>query len=280
MTDDDRKPQRTGVISRAASILEAFRPAHRELSLNDLARRSGLPTSTVYRMVVELMEHGLLERVGSSGYRIGLRLWELGALAERPNTMVRIVLPFMQDLYVVTHENIQLAILDGHEALFIEKIYGARSAPTRSTRGGRLPLHATGVGQVLLAHAPQQLVDELVEKGLEGYTQYTLTTARQLARRLSEVRRAGVAFQREEMDLGLSSVAAPVTDVTGAVVASLSVVLRSSRHQLRQLAPAVLTAAASASRELREARVAGASVEGLMSVLVEARVARTSGGGS
>jgi DNA-binding IclR family transcriptional regulator len=256
-----------GVISKAFSLLEAFRPANRELSLNQLARRTELPISTVYRTANELVENGALERVDGGGYRVGLRLWEIGSLSDRATSMLTVVVPFMQDLYQVTHETVQLAILDGQEALFIEKLYGMRSALVRSTRGGRLPLHCTGVGKVLLAHAPQELVDSVIERGLERYTRYTMTTAHELNRALAEIRRTGVAFQREEMDLGLVSVAAPLTDAEGTVVAALSVVVRSSRYQLRQLAPAVQTAAASASREMREHEVHGANADGLLRML-------------
>jgi DNA-binding IclR family transcriptional regulator len=266
MAGNNSHPGR-GVVSKAFSVLEAFRPTYRELSLNQLARRTELPISTVYRTANELVEAGGLERVDGGGYRVGLRLWEIGSLSERATSMLTVVVPFMQDLYEVTHETVQVAILDGQDALFIEKIYGIRSALVRSTRGGRLPLHCTGVGKVLLAHAEQDFVDRLIERGLERYTQYTLTTAHELNRALGEIRRSGVAFQREEMDLGLVSAAAPLTDATGTVVAALGVVVRSSRYQLRQLAPAVQTAAASASREMRERGVHGATADGMLRML-------------
>jgi DNA-binding IclR family transcriptional regulator len=258
-----------GVISKAASVLEAFRPFHRELTLNQLAQQTGLPVSTAYRTASELVERGLLERVEGGGYRIGLRLWEIGQLADRATTMPRVVVPFMQDLYEVTHETVQLAILDGTEALFVEKIYGPRSASTRAIRGGRLPLHCTGVGKVLLAHSPVRLVDELLEAGLKRYTPHTITAGRDLGRALSEVRRTGIALAREELDLGLVSVAAPLRDQTGAVIASLSVVVRTSVQQLRHLAPAVRTAAASASREMAEQGVRGVGPDALLRILEE-----------
>src|ERR1700759_791441 len=93
-----------GVISKAVSVLDAFRAQRRELSLNQLAQLSGLPLSTAYRTANELAECGLRERVESGGYRIGLRLFELGNLAERAVSMLSVVVPFMQDLYEVTHE--------------------------------------------------------------------------------------------------------------------------------------------------------------------------------
>jgi DNA-binding IclR family transcriptional regulator len=266
MVGSSRKEGRS-VIGKAVALLEAFRQGPRELSLNQLAARTGLPLSTAYRIANELVASAVLERAEGGGYRVGLRTWEIGSNADLATSMLNVVVPFMQDLYEVTHENVQLAILDGQEALFIEKIYGSRSAPIRSVRGGRLPLHCTGIGKVLLAYAPQELVDELLRQGLKAYTPHTLTTSDQLNRALSEIRRTRVAYQREEMDIGLMSVAAPVTDAVGAVVAALSVVLRSSRYPLQHLAPAVRTAAASASREMREHDVRGVNAERMRRML-------------
>jgi DNA-binding IclR family transcriptional regulator len=182
-------------------------------------------------------------------------LWEIGSLADPATSTLRAVVPHMQDLYEATHETVQLAVLDGREALFVEKIYGSRSAPVRGDRGSRLPLHATGVGKVLLAHAPRWLVDEVIAAALTRYTAYTITTARRVDRVIDEVRRTGLAVQQEEMDLGVASVAAPVTDATGDVVAAMSTVMRTTSCHPRTVAPALRAAAASASRALRERRV-------------------------
>ena len=263
------REQGRGVISRAAAILSSFRPSDAELSLNDVARRTGLPTSTVHRMVTQFVTAGFLERGSAGGYRIGLRLFEIGSQSPRVASMAAVVVPFMQDLYEVAHENVQCAILEGHEALYIEKVYGPRSARTRTVRGGRLPLHATGVGKVLLAYAPATFVDEVVDAGLGRYTPYTITTGAGLRRALADTRRSGLAYAHEEMGLGLVSVAGPVYDAGRSVVAALSVVGRLSRYQVRQLASAVRTAAASASREMSEAGMRGAGRDSLMTMLTE-----------
>ena len=263
------REQGRGVISRAAAILASFRAGETELSLNDVARRTGLPTSTVHRMVTQFVTAGFLERGAAGGYRIGLRLFELGSQSPRVTSMAGVVVPFMQDLYEVTHENVQCAILEGHEALYIEKVYGPRSARTLTVRGGRLPLHATGVGKVLLAHAPQPFVDEVVAAGLSRYTPHTITTDVGLRRALADVRRSGLAYAHEEVGLGLVSVAGPVYDAGRSVVAALSVVGRLTRYQMRQLAAAVRTAAASASREMSEAGMRGAGRDGLLTMLAE-----------
>jgi DNA-binding IclR family transcriptional regulator len=261
--------QGRGVTSKVVALLDAFLPAQQELSLNDLAARTGLPPSTAYRLATQLVQWGGLERVDGGGYRIGLRLWEIGSLASGSRAMLDVAVPFMQDLYEAIHENVQLAIRDGQEVVYLEKIAGTASTPIRTRRGGRLPLHATGVGKVLLAYAPPEVLDHLVRSGPRRYTPHTLTTHAQLSRSLAEIRRTGLGFAREELSLGLVSVAAPVRDASGEVVAAISVVSRSSRLNLRRVAPAVRTAATSASRQLRE-RGVRASPEGLVRAIGEA----------
>ena len=124
--------------------------------------------------------------------------------------------------------------------------------PVRSRRGGRLPLHATGVGKVLLAHAPEQLFEQVCAAGLRRHTAHTVVTPAQLRQELAEVRRTGVGYAREEMTLGSQSVAAPVFDGTGTVVAALAVVQRSGRGEIHRLGAAVRTTAISISRLLHE----------------------------
>jgi DNA-binding IclR family transcriptional regulator len=243
--------QGRSVISKVVALLDAFGPATPELSLSDLSRITGLPVSTTYRLAAELVEWGGLERADGAGYRIGMRLWELGTLAPRAGTLREVALPFMQDLYDATRENVHLAVRDGLEALYVEVIAGRESIPTRSRRGGRLPLHATGVGKVLLAHAPPDVLAAVVEAGLRRYTAHTLSTPGHLRRALADVRRTGLAYAREEMSLGSMSVAAPVVGPDGTVVAALAVVLRSGRRDLRRLGPAVRTAAISTSRAVQ-----------------------------
>jgi DNA-binding IclR family transcriptional regulator len=244
--------QGRSVISKVVSLLDAFGPGTPELSLGDLARLTGLPISTTYRLASELVEWGGLERADRTGYRIGMRLWELGTLAPRGGTLREVALPFMQDLYEATHENVHLAVRDGLEALYVDTISGHGSVRTRSRRGGRLPLHATGVGKVLLAHAPPEVVSAVVDGGMRRFTPYTVVAPGHLRRALADVRRNGVAYAREEMTLGSLSVAAPVQDRHGTVVAALGLVLTQGRGDLRRLAPAVRTAAISTSRALQE----------------------------
>ena len=182
------------VISKAVSVLEAFSPAAPRLSLKQLAVSTGLPQSTAHRLASELVAWGGLERVDGGGYQIGLRLWEIGALAVRGESVREIALPFMQDLFDAAHENVQLAILDGTQARVHREDHRPRSGRTVSGPGGRLPLHATGVGKVLLAYGSDDLLAAVLANGLTRYTAHTIVLPGHLRRALTKVRREGVAF--------------------------------------------------------------------------------------
>ena len=251
MTDIDARQSGRSVTSKVVAILDAFSADTPRLSLQGLAERTGLPQSTTYRLACELVEWGGLER-GSGGYQIGLRLWEIGELARRGEQLRDIALPFMHDLYDATHENVHLAVLDGREALYIEKISGRQAAHVVIRRGGRLPLHATGVGKVLLAYAPEELVSKVLSNDLKRYTPHTIVAPGQLRRKLSQVRRTGLAFAIEEMSFGSVSVAAPIFLAPDTAVAALAVVVRSSRKDIQRLAPAVRATANSLSRILQQ----------------------------
>lgn len=239
------------VISKVVSLLDAFSPDAPELSLADMARITGLPVSTTYRLASELVTWGGLERAdGRTGYRIGARMAELGSLAPRSADLRAIARPFMQDLCVATHESVYLAVLDGQHAVCLHTVAPDSDADGRSWRSPRLPLHASGAGKVLLAHAPDQLVSDLVAAGLRRWTAHTVVDPDRLREELREVRDTGVGYERDEMAPDHRSAAAPIVDATDAVVAALAVVARTGGDVCR-LGPAVRTAATSVSRSLR-----------------------------
>jgi DNA-binding IclR family transcriptional regulator len=251
MGDQPSRPAGASVTSKVAAILNAFSLGTQELSLGEIARRTGLPTSTAYRLATELVDWRVLER-GDRGYRIGLWLWEVGSRAPRSATLQEVVLPYMGDLYEVTKENVHLAVLVGEEALYVERVTGHRSVRVRSRRAGRMPLHATGVGKVLLAYAEEEFIANVLAGGLTRYTPYTIVAPGRLRAELAEVRRTGVAFANQEMTVGSLSVAAPLLDADGHAMAALSLVVRSTGADIHRLAPAVRTAALGAAREVRE----------------------------
>jgi DNA-binding IclR family transcriptional regulator len=240
------------VTSKVFAILGAFSPGESRLTLTQMSRRSGLPIATVHRLAGELVGWGALERESDGTFRVGVRLWELGSLAPIRTGLGELAIPFMEDLYEATHENVQLAVLDGLDALFVEKISGRDSVPIVTRIGGRLPLHATGVGKVLLAHAPSEVLDGLLARGLERLTERTIVDPDELRRGLEKVRRLGFAHTRDEMTVGSVSVAAPVYGPQDTVVAAISIVVGSKTTDVHRLAPVVRTAARGLSRRLHE----------------------------
>jgi len=241
------------VTSRALAVLAAFDEAHSRLTLSQIARRAGLALTTTHRLLGELTAWQALERRDDGSYVIGRRLWHLGLLAPVQLELRQAALPYLQDLYDATRENVQLAVREAAHALYVERLSGRASVPIRTRVGVHLPLHATGVGKVLLAHAPDELVDAVLAD-LAPVTTHTVTDPVRLRRELGDVRRRGYATTAHEMTLGTCSVAAPVTDPGGQVVAAISLVTTASRPDLAQLAPAVRVAARAVTRRLASAR--------------------------
>jgi len=248
------EPGRT-VTSRALALLGAFDERHTQLTLSELARRSGLSLTTAHRLVAELVSWRALDRRDDDRYVVGRRVWELGLLAPVHGELRQVALPFMQDLYEATKENVHLALRQGLSAMYVERISGRGSVPVLSQPGARLPLHATGVGKVLLAHAPADVV-ELAMAALTPVTRHTITDVGRMREELESVRRRGFARTAEEMTLGTSSVAVPVTGPDGGVVAALGLVTvtASGQRDLTRLVTAVQVTAASVGRSLARAR--------------------------
>lgn len=236
------------VTARALQVLEAFSAEHSALSLTELARRSGLPLSTAHRLVHDLAAWGALERDDVGRYRIGLRLWEVAALAPRGLGLRELALPFLEDLSQVTQENVQLAVRDGLEVVFVERIAGRRAVPVLTRVGGRFPLPPTGVGLVLLAYAPAEVQEQVLAQPLQRFTPRTLVSPVELRRVLAEVRRLGHAVSDRQVTMDSVSVAAPVWGSDGSVVAALSIVIRHDGLPPTSLVPAVCAAARGISR--------------------------------
>lgn len=243
-------PSERSVTAKVLAILGAFSAEAPDLTLTELAARAGLSVPTTHRRAAELVAWGALERTPQGRYRIGLRLWEVAALAPRSHELREVALPFMEDLYVVTRQNVQLAVRDGHELVFVERIAGHGAVPVRTRVGGRFTLHATGVGLVLLAHAPADVQEEILGGPLERYTPWTVTDPPELRRRLAEVRMQGYAISDRMVTADALSVAAPVVDARHDVQAALSLVVAADGAPVRALAHAVRTAARGISRAL------------------------------
>ena len=230
------------MASRIFAVLGAFDAEHRRLSLSELARRSGQPLTTAFRLAGELVRVGALVRVGSGEYAIGRRMWDLGLLAPVQSGLRDIASPFLHDIYGATLATVHLAVRDGTEVLYLDRLAGHASVPVVSRIGARLPLYATGVGKVLLAFAPTDVQAEVLAD-LRRITPYTVTQPGRLREQLRRVHREGFAQTVDEMTLGACSVAVPVRDREGGVVAALGVVVPDLKRDRPRLVAALQVAA-------------------------------------
>lgn len=238
------------VVSRALALLDCFGVNRPTLTLSQLARHTGMPLSTVHRLVGELVAWGALERGADGAYRVGLRLWELGALAPRGQGLRERALPFLEDLSQITRENVQLAVRDGTEVVFVERIAGTGAVPVLTRVGGRFALTATGVGLVLLAHAPTEVQEDVLGERIDRFTERTVTDPARLRAMLADIRANGFSISDRQVTMDSLSVGAPVADGRGQVIAAVSLVVRYGSVSPRALVPLVRTSARAITRAL------------------------------
>jgi DNA-binding IclR family transcriptional regulator len=246
----DARSDARSMADRLLAVLGAFDFGNRALSLTAISRRAGLPLATTHRLVGTLAAWGALERDEAGDYHIGLRLWEVAALAPRGIGLREAAMPYLEDLYEATHQNVALAVRDGLEVVYIERISGRSAVGVLAQVGGRWPLHATGVGLVLLSHGSHELQEQVCEGELTAFTPHTVTSPAVLRRMLAEVRRTGCAISDRQITDDALSVAAPVRGPRGDVVAAVSVVVPAEEALTHVLSPAVRLAGLGISRAL------------------------------
>jgi IclR family transcriptional regulator, acetate operon repressor len=238
------------VLGRTMALLTAFRSGEEELTLAELARRAGIPKPTAHRLLAELATWNVVERT-PGGHRLGMRLFELGQLAPRQRGLREAAAPFLADLFEATHETVHLAVPDGVDVVYVQKLPGRHGPRIDSRIGGRMPAYCTGVGKALLAFGPPERLAEVLAAGLVRRTPRTVVAPGLLRQELDRVRACGVAEEHEESTVGIACTAALVMDASGRAVAAISITGWANRMDTARLAPAVRTAALGLSRALR-----------------------------
>jgi DNA-binding IclR family transcriptional regulator len=236
----DRPAPEHTVLGRSASIMEAFSGGRRVLSLAELNKRTRLPKSTLHRLLDQLCQVGWLERE-HGGYRIGLRMFELGTLAEEGNRLHDAAFPHLQALASRTGLAAQLAILDRAEVVYLERVVvGPVRLPTR--RGGRKPAYCTALGKAMAAYDDAAML-AVTSAPMPRKTGKTITEPVALWNELKRVREAGVAYDRGEAYAELVCVAAPVRS-SGRAIAAVSVTGQPGRMRWSVATEAVRSTAA------------------------------------
>jgi DNA-binding IclR family transcriptional regulator len=239
------------VVDRVVRVISAFPEGVSSLQLSELAERAELPLSTCHRLVRQLAAHGLLEADGGGTVRLGLRLWELVNRNSPTLALRQAAMPFMEDIQEVLQQNVNLAVLDGWEALFVERLSRRGSVANRARVAGRMPVHISSAGLALMAHQDKALQSEYLEQFSDPAERLTADALRAL---LSDTARQGFAQLKGVVDPDTWGIAVPVLDRQQRAVAALGVVVPLRELHLQALVPAMQTAARGIGRRLPDSR--------------------------
>lgn len=218
-------PSGDSSTDRLVRILETFTPTRTVQTTAEIGRRAGLPSSSAHRIVAELVAAGLLERDDDRRVRIGTRLWELATRSSGALRLRQAAMPYMERVQSRVREHTQLAVLEQDEALFLERLSSPTSGANITRVAGRLPLHASSSGLVLLAFADHDFRERILSSPLTPLTRSTLSDPAAVRGKLAEVRTLGHAIAPGYIEEVSTGIAVPVRDETSTVIAALSVVL-------------------------------------------------------
>jgi IclR family transcriptional regulator, KDG regulon repressor len=211
-------------IKTCFQILSLFNKMNPILNAEQIARSIGLPKSSVYRYLNSLMHESILEYDSTvKKYALGLKIVELGAIANRRMNLAQIAAPFMEELANKTKETVHLAVLNNGMAMCIKGIESDFPVRLSINPGELSPLYAGATAKILMAYLPPEEQDRVIKKGLKKITENTITDPSKLKKSLEEIRKNGVAYSDQELDSGARAIGAPVFNSLGEVIASLSI---------------------------------------------------------
>ena len=222
--------RRIQAVEHAVDVLDCLAAAGSAMGVSDIARQTQLSKATVYHLLATLEDRRIVMREPHvASYRLGWRLYEMGATLVRSIDVSRTARPFLDRLATETGESALLGIRDEDSVLYLDRGDAPTGFHMVATAGRRSPLHSTASGKLLLAFAEDHIVDHYLARPLEGFTDETLTDPGRLRGQLVEIRGSGFATCWQERELGLCSVAVPLRDHTAATVASLTLAAPAGR---------------------------------------------------
>lgn len=247
------------VVDRALLVLGTFQNRRERQTLSEISRRTDLPITTCYRIVQQFTSWGALEKAPDGRYSVGLRLWEVASFAPRPTSLQRIARPYIQDLFETTGFATHLAIRQGLELVTIERFHPGRRPESRPTVGGRSPMHASAIGQVLLAYAPLTVREQILSAGMKRFTSRTPTQRAELEAILDHVVRVGYAISDGQVVEAVCSVAVPVMGQLDTPIGAISLVFEDPNIDEMTQVDMLRMTAARLSKALRALRYEGLS---------------------
>ncbi|MET9988060.1 IclR family transcriptional regulator C-terminal domain-containing protein [Streptomyces mutabilis] len=263
MPDAARAPHFVRSFERGLAVIRAFDADHPALTLSEVARAAELTRAAARRFLLTLADLGYVHSDGRL-FRLTPRVLELGYAYLAGFTLPQIAEPYLEQLVAQVRESSSLCVLDGDDVVYVARVPTSRIMTASITVGTRFPAHLTSVGRVILADLPDAEIEtRLARADLRPHTARTLASADALRAELRRVRRQGYALVDQELEDGLRSVAAPVRDRDGAVVAGVNIAVHAGRNSVesvrRDLLPHLLATVARIDADLR---ITGAGITG------------------
>ncbi len=245
---------RLSSVANAIRLIKVFSDDEYEIGISDLGKRLILPKSTVHRLASTLIEAGMLEQNGETGkYRLGLAVFEMGALVRRKMDFSSEAKPFLMELREKTGETVHLAILDQGSIVYINILESKQAIRMTLEVGVRKAAYTTAAGKAMLAFQGAEALAAMLKAGLKERTANTIVDPEAFLHELAGIKSRGYATADEENELGVRSLAAPVRDSSGNVIAATSIAgpaQRLTKKVLASFAPDVINAADAISRRL------------------------------
>ncbi len=224
------------------------------MQIDEISQESGFPKATTYRLVRILINNGFMEKdPDNRGYRLGIRLLQMGHIVRHQRRLPDIAQPFMEELRNICHESVSLDVREGNEVLILRGVEGTHPMRMKHREGSTMPFHTGSPSKVLLSHLPLEEQDKIIQRGLDRYTENTITDPIELKKELIEIREKGYAFSDQELQLGAKSVAAPIRDYSGEVIACIGIdgpIHRFDEEKIEYLIPLVMEYAEKISLEM------------------------------
>jgi IclR family pca regulon transcriptional regulator len=242
-------------LERGLAVIRAFDETRPELTLSDVARATGLTRAAARRFLLTLIDLGYVRSDGRL-FALRPRILELGYAYLSSLSLPQVAQPHMEELVARVHESCSVSVLDGTDVVYVARVPTHRIMTVAISVGTRFPAFATSMGRVLLAAQPNDRIEAYLGSGvIQQYTDYTVTDAAKLRGVLAKVRTQGYCLVDQELEKGLRSIAVPIHDADGTVIAAMNVSLHVSggtAEQIRRdILPQLRATAAEIEQDLR-----------------------------
>jgi IclR family pca regulon transcriptional regulator len=245
-------------LARGLSVIRAFDSEHSEMTLSDIARRTGLTRATSRRFLLTLVELGYV-KTDDRLFTLTAKVLELGFSYLSALTLPEIAQPHLEFLAATIHESTSASVLDGADIVYVARVPTRRIMSVRINIGTRFPAYATSMGRVLLStFGPDELDAHLANPDFQSLTSHTITSKSALEKELAKVRKQGWALVDQELEVGLRSIAVPIKHASGTIIAAINVSTTATSHTLEsiqeKLLPPLQLAAERISNDLTASR--------------------------